>query len=134
MLYGAWVAGLNAGYVSDSWPLMHGHFLSGDFLPQNINWQGLATFTSDPALVHFIHRWWAWVAVAALVWLARLDRRAGNRPASIAVHTAFGTQVILGIAVVMSGMNIILASLHQLVGASVVAALAWGAHAIGRRP
>lgn len=133
LLYGAWVAGLNAGYVSNSWPLMNGRWLSGHFFPESINWHGLATFTDDPALVHFVHRWWAWVAVGALVWLARLDRRAGNRPASIAVHTAFGTQLILGIAVVLSSMNLILASLHQLVGTSVVVATAWGAHAIGRR-
>ena len=27
LLLGAWVAGLNAGLVSDSWPLMHGRFV-----------------------------------------------------------------------------------------------------------
>lgn len=128
LLYGAWVAGLNAGYASDSWPLMN-----GNFYPQNAGWNGLISLVNDPHLVHFIHRWWAWVAVGALVWLARIDRRAGNRPASIAVHSAFGTQVILGIAVIMTGMNFTLAVLHQAVGASVVATLAWGAHAAGRR-
>lgn len=128
LLYGAWTAGLNAGYASDTWPMMN-----GSFFPQNVNWQGLATFADDPHLVHFIHRWWAWVAVVALVWLSRLARRAGCRPASVAIHTAFGTQILLGIATVMTGMNITLAVLHQAVGAAVVAATAWGAHVIGRR-
>ena len=44
-----------------------------------------------------------------------------------------GTQILLGIAVVMTGMNIILAVLHQAVGALVVASVTWGAHVIGRR-
>ena len=128
LLFGAWVAGLNAGHAAYTWPLMN-----GSFFPANVNWQGLSSLSNDPHLVHFIHRWWAWVAVAALVWLARLARRAGNRQASVAIHSAFGTQILLGIATVMSGMNITLAVLHQAVGALLVMATAWGAHAIGRR-
>ena len=93
----------------------------------------LHAFTSDPYLVHFIHRWWAWVAVAALIILARAARRAGDRRASIAIHSAFGVQVILGVATVMTGVNITLAVLHQAVGALLVASVAWGAHTIGRR-
>ena len=88
--------------------------------------------THDPYLTHFLHRWWAWVAVAALVVMARrvkpLDRRA-----SIAIHATIGTQVLLGIATVMSGMNIVIATLHQAVGAAVVIAFAWGAHVVGRQ-
>jgi cytochrome c oxidase assembly protein subunit 15 len=79
-----------------------------------------------------VHRWWAWIAVAALVLLSRAARRAGSRPASIAIHSAFGLQILLGIAVVMTGVNITLAVLHQAVGALVVASTAWGCHVIGR--
>ena len=52
--------------------------------------------------------------------------------ASKAIHSAFGTQILLGIATVMSGMNIVLAVLHQAVGAMVVASVAWGANLDGR--
>ena len=55
-----------------------------------------------------------------------------DRRASIAIHTAFGLQILLGIATVETGMNIVMAALHQVVGASLVAAFAWGAHAYGR--
>ena len=130
LLYGAWVAGLRAGKVTQNWPLM-----SDRFLPTGIDWsQGLPfAFSSDPYLVHFIHRWWAWVAVAALVMLAIRVKRAEVRPASIAIHAAFGTQVLLGIATVMSGVNIGLAVAHQAVGALLVATVAWGAHVVGRQ-
>jgi cytochrome c oxidase assembly protein subunit 15 len=129
LLFGAWVAGLNAGHAASSWPLMN-----GSFFPQNISWAGAATFVNDPHLTHFLHRWWAFVVVVALVVLARQARAAGDRPASIAIHSAFGVQILLGIATVMSGVAIWLAVLHQAVGALVVASAAWGAHSVGRRP
>jgi cytochrome c oxidase assembly protein subunit 15 len=130
LLLGAWVAGLNAGYVASDWPTMQGRLY-----PAGVDWShgALSALTSDPHLVHFLHRWWAWVLVAALVVFARKVKPI-DRKASIAIHSAFGTQIILGIAVVMTGMNIVLAVLHQAVGALVVASVAWGAHAIGRRP
>jgi cytochrome c oxidase assembly protein subunit 15 len=127
LLFGAWVAGLNAGHAAATWPLMDGRFF-----PVNVAWNGLSTFVNDLFLTHFVHRWWAWVAVAALVVLARAARRAGNRAASVAIHSAFGVQLLLGIFVVLSGVALPLAVLHQAVGALLVAATAWGAHAVGR--
>jgi heme a synthase len=126
ILVGAWTAGLNAGLAANDWPLMNGRFFPE--VPVT-----LATLTHDPFLIHWLHRWWAWVTVAALVVLARMAKRAGNRQASIALHSAFGTQILLGIATVMTEVNIILAVLHQAVGALVVASAAWAAHATGRR-
>ena len=129
LLLGAWVAGLDAGYITTEWPLMN-----DAFWPAGIDWATgpLYALTHDPFLIHFLHRWWAWVAVAAIVVLARrvkpLDRRA-----SIALHSTLGIQVLLGIATVLSGMNIVLAASHQAVGALLVGATAWGAHVIGRR-
>jgi cytochrome c oxidase assembly protein subunit 15 len=109
---------------------MNGHFFpSAEFAVAPFP----ASLVGDPYVVHFIHRWWAWVVVAALVVLARRARAAGNRASSIAIHTAFGTQVLLGIATVMTGVSIPLAALHQLTGALLVAMTVWGAHAIGRR-
>ncbi len=129
LLLGAWVAGLNAGYIASDWPLMNDHLV-----PQGIDWGQGAWFaiTHDPYLIHFLHRWWAWVAVAMLIWLARAVKRAGIRQASIAIHIAFGTQILLGIATVMTDMNIWVAVLHQAVGALVVASTIWGMHVLGR--
>ena len=137
LFYGALLAGMRAGTVAgggwfnwDVWPLMQ-----GAFFPAGIEWsQGAAhALFSDPYLVHFIHRWWAWAVVGVLVVMGRKLRRAGHRPVSVAIHTAFGTQIVLGIATVMSGVTIWIAVLHQLTGALLVVCTAWGAHQLGKQ-
>lgn len=130
LMFGAFTAGLDAGYVSNTWPLMNDHLV-----PDGIAWLGSywATVSSDPYLVHFIHRWWAWAAAILLVLLARQAKRAGQRGASIAINAAVGTQVALGITTVISGIALPIAVLHQAVGALVVASAAWGAHMAGSR-
>jgi len=130
LMLGAWVAGFRAGYVSNSWPDMNGRFV-----PDGIDWSHGFDFalTHDPFLLHFVHRWWAWVVVAVLVLFARQVKKVeGARAASIAIHSAFGTQIILGILTVLSGIAISLAVLHQATGALLVAATVWGAHELGR--
>lgn len=129
LMLGAWVAGFRAGYVSNNWPDM-----GGRFVPEGIDWSKGVGFalTHDPFLLHFMHRWWAWVVVAVLVVFARKVRKVeGARPASIAIHSAFGTQILLGILTVLSGVAIWLAVLHQATGALLVAATIWGAHKLG---
>ena len=129
LLLGAWVAGFRAGYVSNTWPAMNGRFV-----PEGIDWSRgvLFAMTHDLYLLHFMHRWWAWVVVAVLVLFARRVKRVeGARAASIAIHSAFGTQVILGILTVLSGIAIWLAVLHQATGALLVAATVWCAHELG---
>lgn len=128
LMLGAWVAGFRAGYVSNTWPLMNGHFF-----PEGVDWSKGApyAFTHDEFLLNFMHRWWAWAVVAALVIFARKVRRAGCRPASIAIHSAFGTQIILGIAVLTTGVALPIAVAHQATGALVLASTVWGAHGVG---
>lgn len=131
LLFGAYVAGMNAGQVSNTWPLMNDHLV-----PEGIEWSRGALWAvfNDPFLLHFIHRWWAWVAVIALILLARRVKAGGHRGASIAIHSAFGLMILLGIATVLSGVHIVLAVLHQAMGALLVAATAWGLHALGQQP
>jgi cytochrome c oxidase assembly protein subunit 15 len=131
LMLGAWVAGFRAGYVSSSWPDMNGHFF-----PAGVDWSNGVGFalTHDPFLLQFMHRWWAWIVVAILVVFARKVRKLERgRSASIAIHSAFGTQIILGILTIVSGVAIWLAVLHQATGAILLAATVWGAHVLGRR-
>ena len=129
LLFGAYTAGLNAGHVSSTWPLMNGSLLLA-----GIDWSAGAwtMLNNDPYVIHYVHRWWAWITVGFLIVLARRVR-GQSRGASIAIHSAYGVQVLLGITTVMTGVSIYFAVLHQAVGALVVAATAWGVHVLGRR-
>src|SRR6476620_9799038 len=51
ILFGAWVAGLNAGQVANTWPDMHGRFF-----PAGVDWSHgfFWALTNDPYLIHFI--------------------------------------------------------------------------------
>lgn len=129
LLLGAWVAGLNAGLASDTWPLMQDRFVPEVDWSRGVLW----AMANEPFLLHFLHRWWAWVTVIALVLMARAVKRVGNRRAAVAIHSTFGLQVLLGIATVVTGVALWLAVLHQVVGALLVCAAAWGAHVLGRR-
>ena len=131
LLLCAWVAGLNAGYISSSWPLMN-----DKFVPDGIEWSAGVGYavTHDPYLIHFLHRWWAWAVVAVLIVMARKIKKNHPRIISVSIHSAIGVQILLGIATVMTGMNIVLAVLHQAVGALVVASVVWGAHRLGQTP
>ena len=135
LIYGAMLAGLRAGPVAgggwlnwQAWPLMQGRFF-----PAGIDWsQGpLHALLYDPFLVHFVHRWWAWAVIAVLVVTAR-HLRAQHRGASIALHCAFGTQIVLGVITVMSGVALWAAALHQLTGALLLVTVTWCAHLLGR--
>lgn len=137
LFMGAMVAGLRAGVVAgagwwswDAWPLMQ-----GSVFPDGIEWAGGAfhALVNDPYLTHFVHRWWAWAVVAVLIAMGRRLKAKHLRLASVAVHSAFGTQVLLGIFTVWSGVTLWIAVAHQLCGALLVAATVWGAHGLGRR-
>jgi cytochrome c oxidase assembly protein subunit 15 len=133
LFFGALLAGLRAGVVAGAgwfnwgaWPLMQ-----GSVYPEGVE-PSLVPF-SDPYFVHFFHRWWAWPVLVVLVVLARRIR-ARHRLVSVAMHAAIGTQILLGIATVWSGVTLWIAVAHQLVGALTLCAVVWGAHALGRRP
>jgi len=129
ILLGAITAGLHAGQVANTWPLMNDHLV-----PDGIQWWGSLwrTITSDPFLVHFLHRWWAWAVALALVLLARRLNGADARGIASAILALVALQIMLGIATVITGVALPLAVCHQLVGAMLLGAAVIGAHRAGR--
>lgn len=124
--WGAFTAGLDAGYAFASWPLM------GDALfPSAAPLTGVGQTINDPVVVQFIHRWLAFVAAAALVWLATRAHRAGS-PAGVAVVGLVCLQIALGIATLLSGVQIGIAVAHQANAAVLLIATVAAAHAVGR--
>ncbi|WP_326525161.1 COX15/CtaA family protein [Sphingomonas sp.] len=130
LIYGALMAGLDAGLAAADWPLMNGRMAPADEFASR---PFLDAIVNDPYVVHFIHRWWAFVAFGGLMWLARVAKRGGDRRSSVLIHSSVGIQILLGIATVMMGVPIWIAALHQLVGALVLVAAVQGAHGLGQR-
>ncbi|MCW2410346.1 MULTISPECIES: COX15/CtaA family protein [unclassified Sphingobium] len=130
LLLGALTAGLRAGYVSNTWPMMNDRFV-----PDGIAWWGSLwmTLTSDPFLVHFLHRWWAMVAAGAMLWMAGRLHAQGALRLSYALTGATLVQVMLGIGTVLTGVSLHIAVTHQVTGALLLAIAVAGAHRLGQR-
>ncbi|PCG15551.1 MULTISPECIES: COX15/CtaA family protein [Sphingomonas] len=131
IVFGAFTAGLDAGYAFASWPLM------GDALfPANVPMLAPAwtNAVDNPVVVQFIHRWLAFAAAGALVWLAVRARRAGAPGVAAAVVALVAAQIVLGIATLLTGVQIVVAVAHQANAALLLIAAVSAAHVVGRRP
>jgi cytochrome c oxidase assembly protein subunit 15 len=131
VLLGGFVAGLDAGMVYNTWPLMDGALVPGGYLFQSPWWLNLF---ENHAAVQFNHRVGAYlVALAGLaLFLAVIRSGAGPRARLAAglVLAAIVAQVALGVATLLLVVPVPLAAAHQA-GAFVVFTLAlWTAHAL----
>jgi cytochrome c oxidase assembly protein subunit 15 len=115
MAYGGFTAGLKAGHVSNTWPLMLGRWI-----PQGLFSQvqpALLNVVDAPVTVVFIHRWLAFAVLAAAVVIATQVQSGGSeaqvKMALVLVLVLGLTQITLGIATVISRVEIGLALLHQ---------------------
>lgn len=127
LLWGAFTAGLDAGYAFASWPLM------GDALfPAGVPMlqPGWSNAIDNPIVVQFIHRWFAFAAAAGLLWLAIRATRVGSK-AGFWVVGLVTLQIMLGIATLMTGVDIHVAVSHQANAALLLIAAIVAAHAIG---
>lgn len=112
--WGAFVAGLRAGQVHTTFPTMSGYWLPPGLFDLSPAWLNLV---ETQAGVQFAHRWLAKalvLAVALFWWRARrADVSAPVRRATNMVATMTLLQFALGIATILSGAQIALATLHQ---------------------
>jgi cytochrome c oxidase assembly protein subunit 15 len=125
LLFGAYVAGLNAGYAFNTWPLM-----GEEFYPSAAPWlePALRNLVDNPITVQFIHRWLAFGVLAVAILLAIRVKRAGGRLQSLFLHAAVGIQLLLGIWTLVSGVSFHVAVAHQGMATLVVAAFVAAAH------
>ncbi|MFO1056570.1 MAG: COX15/CtaA family protein [Dongiaceae bacterium] len=124
MAMGGFVAGLKAGFIYNSFPLMAGQILPADGWALAPAWRNL---TENPVLAQFVHRWLAVLTLAAVLalWLgARRLRlpRAAALPLGLMAGMAL-LQVALGISTLLLVVPIPLAAAHQA-GAVVLLTLA----------
>lgn len=116
MAYGGFTAGLKAGHVSDTWPLMLGRWVPAALFSQVE--PPSSNLVSAPLTVAFIHRWFAWaVLLATVVAYGAVRRRMGGGQLADATGVLVAMtslQIGLGVGVVISRVEIGLALLHQL--------------------
>jgi cytochrome c oxidase assembly protein subunit 15 len=109
--YGGMTAGLKAGHVSDTWPLMFGKLIPPNLFNSWIN------LFEVPQTIVFFHRWFAFVgliAVPAVYFIAKKHMYPREILNGLLWLTGAVTlQIVLGVLTVLSYVNIVVALIHQ---------------------
>lgn len=121
ILWGAFVAGLDAGLVYNEFPLMGGHFFPPEMGQLSPGWRN---YLENIPVVQFAHRWLAVTTMMLiLIYAGRAVFYAKRPEASFRLLIVMVlAQVGLGIATLLSGVWLPLAVLHQA-GAAVLVVL-----------
>ena len=115
IIYGAFVAGLDAGKVYNSWPKMNNDWIAESVYSMTPLW---SNFVNGIAGVQFIHRTFAFVVLFLIIYifyqsrktpLIQLEKNAIN----LLLVTVF-FQMVLGIITLVLGVPIWLGVIHQL--------------------
>ena len=111
---GAFVSGMDAGKIYNSWPLMDSSYFPND--SELINLFSFRSF-SDPSLVQFMHRNIAYFIMGFYI-LILIEIYKKKMTVFFKIIKIIGflllVQVILGILTLLSGAQIFLASMHQI--------------------
>ena len=114
IIMGAFVSGLDAGLLHQTWPLMGNNFFPDDIIL--IDLKSLLNF-NDHSLVQFYHRNLAYLISVYIIlfsiYIFRKNIVNLYKPLKILIF-ALVIQILLGIFTLLSGLNIYLASAHQI--------------------
>jgi len=111
---GAFTSGLDAGQIYQTWPSMNNKFLPDDYDFRNII---IKDIFNDPSVVQFLHRMMAYLILVyflSILIYSLINKKTYLYKYLFFVTIMIFTQIILGILTLTSGLNIILASLHQI--------------------
>ena len=114
IVIGAFVSGMDAGQIYNSWPLMGSSYFPDD--NKFINLFYLSAF-NDPSLVQFMHRNLAYIIFLFYLIIAfkiYLNKLSGLYFSITVVGFLLIIQIILGILTLLYGAQIFLASMHQI--------------------
>jgi cytochrome c oxidase assembly protein subunit 15 len=112
VVYGAFVAGLKAGFMYNTFPLMGDSLVPAGLLTLSPAWTNL---TENPGTVQFIHRLLGWALAVLGSWLWFTLRVHGMRgPANLLLAT-LAAQFTLGILTILNlpGSPVFWGSIHQ---------------------
>ena len=116
IIMGAFVSGLNAGLIYQTWPKMGETFFPDDIIFHN--YMNLLDFNNH-SLVQFYHRNLAYFIVIYAISLTFIIYKKKKKKLYNAIMILLFVillQILLGILTLISGVNIYLASAHQITG------------------
>ena len=126
---GAMVAGLHAGLIYNTFPLMGGRVVPSDYADLAPIW---LNFAENPAAVQFNHRVAAVATVVVVLSLLFRAIRSSIPPARrLPIHILAGlvlVQTVLGITTLLFSVPIDLAAAHQAGAVALFAAAIWVVH------
>ena len=114
VIIGAFVSGLDAGKIYQTWPMMGNNYFPNDIVLDNLKF--IVEFNNH-SLVQFYHRNMAYLLIlyvlilSIFIYVKRIIFL--YKPLKILLFILFA-QAILGIFTLLSGLNIFLASSHQI--------------------
>ena len=114
IIFGAFVSGMDAGMIYNTWPLMGSSYFPDDNLV--IDFFKLSVF-NEQSLVQFIHRNLAYLIVGIYIYILFFvikDRNEIFRKPVFIIGISLFLQIVLGILTLLSGVKIIYSSLHQI--------------------
>jgi heme a synthase len=129
-LFGAYVAGLNAGWAFNTWPKMGEEWFPSD-TPMLEPY--LRNLVDNPIVVQFVHRWLAWIVAAVAFLLAWRAFSRGQLLAAAAVVATVSLQIVIGILTLLTGVELWIAVTHQGMAAVLLGAVIFAAHRLGEQ-
>ena len=114
VILGAFVSGLDAGKIFQTWPRMGESYLPNDL---NLNNYKDSINFNNHSLVQFYHRSLAYLIILYVLFLSAFiyKKKLNNLYKSLKILILFLLlQILLGIFTLVSGLNIYLASAHQI--------------------
>jgi len=114
LIIGAFVSGMDAGKIYNTWPLMGSSYFPDD--SKFIEFLNVNLF-DNPSIVQFIHRNLAYLIVCIYIYILFIAIKDHNkifRKPVLIIGVSLFLQVVLGILTLLSGVKIIYASLHQI--------------------
>ena len=114
LVIGAFVSGMDAGKIYNTWPLMGASYFPDD--SRFVEFFNISLF-DNPSIVQFIHRNLAYLICFIYLYILYEVFKNGNSRLKFPILIIGGTllfQIFLGILTILSGVKIFYASLHQI--------------------
>jgi heme a synthase len=128
IIFGAFVAGLRAGWIHNTWPLMDGALIAPSVTTLDPTW---LNFFEGKSGVQFVHRTLGLIVLTFGIWLGwgskvRFDSNLRN-PVQLLSMVIF-MQFLLGVSTLLFEVPISLAVIHQVFALIALLTLVWAWH------